>query len=149
MRVDTLQYKYQMNAPISRVYQSIYLEQLTFFQTNDTQIVQLTEGTQISRNFVTKTQRLPVPGTIKITSLIKNKILQMETAYASGTILQTYELREHSTGKTKVVYSEKNTFTEMRHQYSFIAVGLLYKLSYNNGIKKRMRYIEKLAQQIL
>ncbi|WP_314064955.1 DUF3284 domain-containing protein [uncultured Vagococcus sp.] len=147
MRVDTLKYSYVMNAEPSRVYQSLLDEQYKFFKRYQTSLTGLAVGTQISKVFQTKTQKVGVPGTITILQLIDKQLFQMETAYAAGTILQTYELVEKVDGKTEVSYWERNSFIENRHQYSFMLIGLIYKLAYNKGIKKRLQYIEGLAQQ--
>ena len=145
MGVDTLNYTYVMAADRAKVYQSLMTEQYKWFKGQQESLTQLEVGTQISRLYQTKTQKVGVPGTVTITQLIDQELFQMETAYGAGTILQTYELTEKAEGKTTVSYSEKNSFTELRHQYSFILVGLIYKLAYNRGIKKRMQYIEQLS----
>lgn len=145
MRIDTLSYKYRSQQSAAAMYQSLVSEQQKFFQSKDPKITQLQEGTVIHYEIFTKTERLPVPATLTITKLRPNECFQMQTEHTKGIILQTYHFSQET--KTEVLYSERNTFDEMRDQFGFLFIGFFYKILYNHGIKKRMRYIEQLCQE--
>ena len=146
--LDTLRYKYVLKSNKSAVFKVLVEEQLQYFQKNDPKIISLVEGTSVNCNLTTKVQNLPVSSVMEITKLKANEVLQTETSYSSGTILQLYEFKKNKHGKDILIYSEKNTFSATRNQYGFMLIGFFYKLFYNRGIAKRMRYIDNLSMHV-
>lgn len=141
MRVDTLSYSYQMNVGLTRIFQVIQAEQERYFKSKGFSGESLREGVTVPMAVPSKLGAATIPATIQLSKLTKSEI-ELITSYDKGEIIQRYSLNELPTGKTKVTYSEKNTFTQMRNQYNFIFLAMLYKFSYNRGIKKRMKYLE-------
>lgn len=143
-----MNYKYPYKADEKNIYQVLMDEQLKYFQRNDPNIIELTSGTKIQCDLATKSQRAVIPSTIEVKQVVRNKIFQLETTHNSGKILQTYEFSVTNKGKGLLIYSEKNSFSEIRNQYNFMIAGLIYKFFYNRGIAKRMKYIDELALNI-
>ena len=141
MRVDTLSYSYQMNVGLTRIFQVIQSEQERYFKSKGFSGDTLTEGVTVPIAVPSKLGAATIAATIQLSKLTKSEI-ELVTSYDKGEIIQRYSLIELSSGKTKVTYSEKNTFIQMRNQYNFIFLAMLYKFSYNRGIKKRMKYLE-------
>lgn len=141
MRVDTLSYSYQMNVGLTRIFRVIQAEQEQYFKSKGFSGDILTEGATIPVAVPSILGTSTIPATIQLSKLTKSEI-ELITSYDKGEIIQRYSLKELPSGKTKVTYSEKNTFTQMRNQYNFIFLAMLYKFSYNRGIKKRMKYLE-------
>ncbi|MCM3512127.1 MAG: DUF3284 domain-containing protein [Carnobacterium inhibens] len=146
--LDTLSYKYVLKSDKSSVFKVLVDEQLQYFQKNDPKIISLEEGTSVQCNLTTKLQSLPVSSVMEITKLKAEETLQTKTSYSSGMILQMYEFKKDKKGKDILIYSEKNTFSETRNQYGFMLIGFFYKLFYNRGIAKRMRYIDNLSMHV-
>lgn len=146
--LDTLHYKYVLKSDKAAVFKVLIEEQLQYFQKNDPEITSLKEGTSIKCNLPTKVQKLPVSSVMAIKKITANEVLQMETSYPAGNILQMYEFKKNKKGKDILIYSEKNTFSETRNQYGFMLVVFLYKLFYNRGIAKRMKYIDNLSMHV-
>lgn len=143
--LDTLTYKHVLKADKSTVFKVLIEEQLQYFQKNNPEILSLEEGTSVQCNLTTKLENLPVSSVMAITKLTANETLEMETSYSSGAILQLYEFKKDKKGKDILIYSEKNTFLKTRNQYGFMLIGFFYKLFYNRGIAKRMKYIDNLT----
>ncbi|KAF1301626.1 MULTISPECIES: DUF3284 domain-containing protein [Enterococcus] len=146
MRIDTLSFKFKTKVTAAEMYQVLLAEQQKFFQSKDPSVSQLEKGSEIQHDIFTKTEKLPVPAAMRITELVPDKCLQLETSYDKGTILQTYEFSQGKE-KAEVRYSERNEFNQPRYQFSFLFISIFYKVIYNHGIKKRMQYIEQLCQE--
>lgn len=142
MRVDTLSYSYRMNVGLNRIFEVIQIEQEQYFKSKGFSGDSLTEGDKVPMAVQSKLGAAAIPAIIRLSKLRENEI-ELITSYDKGEIIQRYSFSALSTGKTKVTYSEKNTFTQMRNQYNFIFLAMLYKFFYNRGIKKRMKYLER------
>lgn len=145
MRTDTLSYSYKMKLNSWDIYNILKKEQLKYFQSKDSEIQILTVGSKINQFFQTKTQNLPVRGSIEVTKMNDNKLFQLQSSYSKGSIIQTYELKNIKKNLTEVKYSEQNTFKQSRNQLGFMFFSIIYKLIYNYKIRNRLRYIENLA----
>lgn len=145
MVFDTMSYKYKMNSAVEQTYTALVNEQYRFFHSINPEITNIEQGTSIEKRLTTKMGNEQVKGTITIQKLEENQKIQLITEYAKGSILQVYELKSLES-QTEVSYSEKNTYDTVRGQYSFMLARVVYKYFYNRGMKKRMRYIEQLAQ---
>ena len=148
MRVDTLSYTHTMKSELGAVYQAVLSEQLSYFKRQDPSISALAEGTSITCDLVTKTQKIGVQNTMTVVKMEENQCFQMETASATGVIMQSYDFREKD-GKVQVTYSEKNIFEQSRNQFGFMLVGLLYKYFYNRGIRQRLDYLDGVAGHLM
>ncbi|MDT2757213.1 DUF3284 domain-containing protein [Enterococcus asini] len=147
MRLDTLNYHKRLNCDATSFFKVLEKEQLAYFQQKDTQLGQLTEGTQVRSALRTKMSQTPVASTMLVKRLVKNECFELETNYPGGTILQTYRLKEVEQG-VAVTYSEKNILENGKNQLSMLLVLPLYKFFYNRNGKKRLQYLESLAQQV-
>ena len=138
MRTDTLNYKYTSKVIIEEFYDVLIKEQLAFFNRINSSINRLEEGVSVQNNLYTKSQNKRVLSGMSITKIEKNKRFKLETTYSHGSILQTYELTENDKGKCQVKYSEKNTFNEVRNQYGFMLMGLLYSFFMTEVSRKEL-----------
>lgn len=147
MRLDTLNYHKRLNCDASSLFAVLEKEQLSYFQQKDSQLRQLNEGTKVSTDLRTKMSQASVASTMLVKQLVKNECFELETSYPGGAILQTYRLRELERG-VEVTYSEKNTVENGKNQLSMLLVLPLYKFFYNRNGKRRLLYLEELAQQV-
>lgn len=148
LRTDTLSYKYRYEAPKSELYRTLISEQLKYFQRADKSIQALKPGTIIIANLQTKMHQLITQNTMKVNIMKADDIFQLETQQPSGKIVQTYKFEQEHSGANILVYSEQNVFESNRNQMNFMIFGLMYKYFYNRGVRKRMRYLDDLAQNI-
>lgn len=147
MRTDTLSYNYQYQGKLADVYRVLIAEQTKYFKSHNSGITALKVGTTITPKLPTKMHKLPSSSTMEVVQLVPEKIFQMKTTSTNGEILQTYEFTTKKNGRQVLTYSEQNTFDRTRDQYNFMMVGILYKLFYNRGIAKRLKYLDSLAQK--
>lgn len=147
MRTDTLSYKYHYQAKKTDLFQVLIREQLGYFRRNDPSIKELKPGTTIETHLQTKLNKIQTENSMTIKNIIPNELFQLETTQQGGVIVQTYQFEQDRRGKERVVYSERNTFSESRSQMNFMVMGGLYKFFYNRGIKKRIQYLDNLALQ--
>ena len=71
---------------------------------------------------------------------------QLETQQPSGKIVQTFKFTKNRMGNDVLLYSEQNIFENNRNQTNFMFMGMMYKFFYNRGVRKRMQYLDNLAQ---
>ncbi|WP_288614629.1 DUF3284 domain-containing protein [uncultured Lactiplantibacillus sp.] len=148
LRTDTLSYKYLYRALKSELYRTLISEQLKYFQRTDKSIQVLTPGTTIVANLQTKMHQLVTQNTMKVNIMKADDTFQLETQQPSGKIIQTYKFDTERSGAKILVYSEQNVFESNRNQMNFMIFGLMYKYFYNRGVRKRMRYLDDLAQSV-
>ena len=120
--------------------------QLAYFQRHNGLLTDLEEGTELKTQLRTKMSQVPIASTMLVKRLVKNEFFELETTYPGGQIRQTYYLQPVPQGVT-VTYSEQNTVLGSKNQLSMLLVLPLYKFFYNRNGKKRLKYLESLAQQ--
>lgn len=146
MRTDTLCYKYRFHATKEAIYRVLVAEQLKYFQRTDPAIKALSPGTKIKAHLQTKMNKLPTQDYMEVTKIVENEAFQLETQQPAGKIIQTFEFTKNRRGEDILAYSEQNVFDNTRSQTNFMLFGLLYKFFYNRGMRKRMQYLDDLAQ---
>ncbi|AGE37637.1 Hypothetical protein zj316_0098 [Lactiplantibacillus plantarum ZJ316] len=92
--------------------------------------------------------QLVTQNTMKVNIMKADDTFQLETQQPSGKIIQTYKFDTERSGAKILVYSEQNVFESNRNQMNFMIFGLMYKYFYNRGVRKRMRYLDDLAQSV-
>lgn len=128
------------------MFEVLVREQLAYFQRHNGLLTDLEEGTELKTQLRTKMSQVPIAGTMLVKRLVKNEFFELETTYPGGQIRQTYYLQSVPQGVT-VTYSEQNTVLGSKNQLSMLLVLPLYKFFYNRNGKKRLKYLESLAQQ--
>lgn len=146
LRTDTLSYKYRYQASKAAIYQALINEQLSYFQRTDPNVKTLTTGTKIIANLQTKMKKLATQDYMQVTSIKENDEFQLETQQPSGKIVQTFKFTKNRMGNDVLLYSEQNIFENNRNQTNFMFMGMMYKFFYNRGVRKRMQYLDNLAQ---
>lgn len=146
MRLDTLNYRRRLACEASQLFEVLVREQLAYFQRHNGLLTDLEEGTELKTQLRTKMSQVPIASTMLVKRLVKNEFFELETTYPGGQIRQTYYLQPVPQGVT-VTYSEQNTVLGSKNQLSMLLVLPLYKFFYNRNGKKRLKYLESLAQQ--
>ncbi|WP_137625446.1 DUF3284 domain-containing protein [Lactiplantibacillus pingfangensis] len=146
MRTDTLSYKYPYQANRAAIYRVLVQEQLAYFQRTDPSIKSLSPGTKIIAQLKTKMSKQPVQDYMMVKDMVPNELFQLETQQPAGSIIQTFKFMKNRRGQAVLAYSEQNVFDNNRSQTNFMMFGLLYKFFYNRGVRKRMAYLDNLAQ---
>jgi len=146
MRTDTLKYNYPYQANRAAIYRVLVQEQLAYFQRTDPAIKALSPGTKIKAHLATKMSKTPTRDYMMVKEMVPNERFQLETQQPAGSIIQTFEFTKTRRGKDVLAYSERNVFDNNRSQANFMLFGLLYKFFYNRGVRKRMTYLDHLAQ---
>lgn len=146
MRLDTLNYRRRLACEASQFFEVLVREQLAYFQRHNGLLTDLEEGTELKTQLHTKMSQVPIASTMLVKRLVKNEFFELETTYPGGQIRQTYYLQPVPQGVT-VTYSEQNTVLGSKNQLSMLLVLPLYKFFYNRNGKKRLKYLESLAQQ--
>ena len=146
MRLDTLNYRRRLACEASQLFEVLVSEQLAYFQRHNGLLTDLEEGTELKTQLRTKMSQVPIASTMLVKRLVKNEFFELETTYPGGQIRQTYYLQPVPQGVT-VTYSEQNTVLGSKNQLSMLLVLPLYKFFYNRNGKKRLKYLESLAQQ--
>lgn len=146
MRLDTLNYRRRLACEASQLFEVLVREQLAYFQRHNGLLTDLEEGTELKTQLRTKMSQVPIASTMLVKRLVKNEFFELETTYPGGQIRQTYYIQPVPQGVT-VTYSEQNTVLGSKNQLSMLLVLPLYKFFYNRNGKKRLKYLESLAQQ--
>lgn len=145
MRLDTLNYRYKMKTELSKISEVLYREQEKYFVSKGCQPADFVEGCEVTIWVPSKMGVAQVPASLVLSKLTSD-LIELRTSYKEGEIIQRYQLNATQDQETQVIYSEQNTFNHNRNQYNFIFLSLIYKIFYNRGIKKRMKYLENLCQ---
>lgn len=148
MRTDTLSYHYRYQTTKENFFGALIAEQLKYFKRVDPTIEQLHAGLKINARLMTKIQKHETSNTMMIEEVVPNQRFKMVTNQPAGAIIQMFEFTSDRKGRNVVVYSEQNQFDNNRNQTNFMFIGILYKYFFNRGMKKKMIYLEKIAQQM-
>lgn len=146
MKLDTLTYQWKLESQVTDFFSALMSEQLRYFQSKDKSIRKLESGTQVCVYLQTKMNQQVAMSTIEIGTIIPNKTVELITQHAQGKIFQTYQIHTTKNGTNMVTYSETNELKQMKSQLSLLFTLPIYKLIYNKNTKKRMQYLEQIAQ---
>ncbi|MFV0560333.1 MAG: DUF3284 domain-containing protein [Enterococcus sp.] len=146
LRVDTLSYQRTLECKAADFFAALMKEQLRYFQSKDRTIKKIVPGIQVHSYLQTKMNKQVADSTIEVGEIIPNEKLELITHHTHGKIYQTYELIQTSKGQQRIKYSETNELMQMRNQLSLLFTLPIYKLIYNKNTKRRMQYLERIAQ---
>ncbi|PQF22528.1 DUF3284 domain-containing protein [Enterococcus mundtii] len=141
MRIDTLNYRKKIPTQAAHFYQVLLEEQLSYFQSKDPSITELTEGAAVTTALQTKLGQATVESTMTIQRLVKDELLEMTTDYSGGKIIQTYHLNRQDEQQFTLLYSERNELVDAKTQLSLLFVLPFYKFFYNRQLAKRVNYL--------
>ncbi|MDD8049043.1 MAG: DUF3284 domain-containing protein [Thomasclavelia sp.] len=140
-KINSLKYSKSLECKIEDVFQTVINQQLKYFQFYDSKVKELEVGLKIKKSFYTKTTRENIEGSIKVTKLEKNQLLELKCFYGKNIIIQTFSFEEND-GYTLVTYQEQNIFNKKRESLNFSLITIVYRFMFKHKMKKRMNFIE-------
>ncbi|WP_225047778.1 DUF3284 domain-containing protein [Lacticaseibacillus kribbianus] len=144
MPLKPMTYTTTLDAPLEATYQTVYDQQLKYFQHFDPSITELVPGEVIESQMRTKVQQEQVPTQVEVTAITADAAIETKVSYSQGEITVGYRFEAAESG-TRVTYSELNSFNKNSLTTNFWFVGWLYTFMYKRNLKKRMAVIEQLA----
>ncbi|MFD1441372.1 DUF3284 domain-containing protein [Lacticaseibacillus hegangensis] len=144
MALKPMTFNITLNTKTPLLYETIYKEQLKYFQHFDPTIDELHPGVAVAAEMLTKVQKEGVPTNVEVTDLEPDRTFETRVSYSQGDIVMRYALQPAG-DQTKVFYSEQNSFNKANMMTNFWLVSWFYTFMYKHNLKKRMKTIEQIA----